>query len=209
MLTNTMKIVRSFMNKPVVVLMQLVGLTTLGILASSPANAAGLSGKNIELNYNFGNDSGTLNATVGNGAEFVLDAFPNRQDVNFELTIDFDDTGFTLSPSRLVFLGPSFPLVTDDFLNFSISGVQLTDVTLSNDGSVGAFEQLSFTGTSISLNEQPDNNQNLQSWSSDKVYSVTVEHEPVPEPLTILGSATAIGFGGLLKRQHKRKQQKS
>lgn len=33
--------------------------------------------------------------------------------------------------------------------------------------------------------------------------------EPVPEPLTILGSATALGFGALLKREHSRKQKKS
>ncbi|MFP4124571.1 PEP-CTERM sorting domain-containing protein [Coleofasciculus sp.] len=33
--------------------------------------------------------------------------------------------------------------------------------------------------------------------------------EPVPEPLTILGSATALGFGALLKREHSRKQNKS
>jgi len=31
-----------------------------------------------------------------------------------------------------------------------------------------------------------------------------IAYEPVPEPLTILGSATALGFGGLLKRQHSR-----
>ncbi|MEQ8537772.1 MAG: PEP-CTERM sorting domain-containing protein [Coleofasciculus sp. D1-CHI-01] len=35
-----------------------------------------------------------------------------------------------------------------------------------------------------------------------------VNPEPVPEPLTILGSATALGFGGLLKRQHSKKQKK-
>ncbi|EDX72208.1 hypothetical protein MC7420_8300 [Coleofasciculus chthonoplastes PCC 7420] len=33
--------------------------------------------------------------------------------------------------------------------------------------------------------------------------------EPVPEPLTILGSATALGIGGLLKREHSKKQKKS
>ena len=31
-----------------------------------------------------------------------------------------------------------------------------------------------------------------------------IAYEPVPEPLTILGSATALGMGGLLKRQHSR-----
>ena len=33
--------------------------------------------------------------------------------------------------------------------------------------------------------------------------------EPVPEPLTILGSATALGIGGLLKRQQSKKNNKA
>jgi hypothetical protein len=33
--------------------------------------------------------------------------------------------------------------------------------------------------------------------------------EPVPEPLTILGSATALGFGGFLKRESSRKKNKT
>jgi len=35
------------------------------------------------------------------------------------------------------------------------------------------------------------------------------EAQSVPEPLTMLGSATALGFGALFKRQHSRKQKKS
>jgi hypothetical protein len=45
------------------------------------------------------------------------------------------------------------------------------------------------------------------------VNSLTVTTPPpaqsVPEPLTILGSATALGFGVLLKREYSRKQKKS
>lgn len=33
--------------------------------------------------------------------------------------------------------------------------------------------------------------------------------EPVPEPLTILGSATALGFGAFFKREHSRKKSKT
>ncbi|MEQ9371089.1 PEP-CTERM sorting domain-containing protein [Coleofasciculus sp. F4-SAH-05] len=36
-----------------------------------------------------------------------------------------------------------------------------------------------------------------------------IAYEPVPEPLTILGSATALGIGGLLKRQHSRGRKNS
>lgn len=38
--------------------------------------------------------------------------------------------------------------------------------------------------------------------------SITGDFNPVPEPLTILGSATALGIGGLLKREHSKKQKK-
>lgn len=42
------------------------------------------------------------------------------------------------------------------------------------------------------------------------VYVVGLHNvEPIPEPLTILGSATALGIGGLLKREHSRKQKQS
>ena len=45
---------------------------------------------------------------------------------------------------------------------------------------------------------------------ADIVYAVGLHNVvPVPEPLTILGSATALGIGGLLKREHSRKQKKS
>jgi len=32
---------------------------------------------------------------------------------------------------------------------------------------------------------------------------------PVPEPLTLLGSATALGFGALFKREHLKRQKKT
>jgi len=36
----------------------------------------------------------------------------------------------------------------------------------------------------------------------------TSQVEPVPEPLTILGSATALGVGALLKRESSKKKNK-
>lgn len=36
-----------------------------------------------------------------------------------------------------------------------------------------------------------------------------VPEEPVPEPLTILASATALGFGALFKREHSKQQKKA
>lgn len=42
--------------------------------------------------------------------------------------------------------------------------------------------------------------------AGSNIDDVRLEPEPVPEPLTLLGSATALGVGGLLKRQHSKKQ---
>jgi hypothetical protein len=39
--------------------------------------------------------------------------------------------------------------------------------------------------------------------------TVNIRTEPVPEPLTILGSATGLGFAAFFKRQHSKKQKKS
>jgi len=40
-------------------------------------------------------------------------------------------------------------------------------------------------------------------------FTVNVETEPVPEPLTMLASATALGFGAFFKRQHSKNPKKS
>jgi hypothetical protein len=39
--------------------------------------------------------------------------------------------------------------------------------------------------------------------------TVNIQTEPVPEPLTMLASATALGFGAFFKREHSKKPQKS
>lgn len=44
---------------------------------------------------------------------------------------------------------------------------------------------------------------------SDSFVNTPGTNEPVPEPLTILGSATALGIGGLLKRQQSKKNNKA
>ncbi|NEO97466.1 MAG: PEP-CTERM sorting domain-containing protein [Symploca sp. SIO2E9] len=45
--------------------------------------------------------------------------------------------------------------------------------------------------------------------SKRRKYKISKKHpKSAPEPLTILGSATAIGFGAALKRKHSKKQQK-
>lgn len=40
-------------------------------------------------------------------------------------------------------------------------------------------------------------------------FTVDIRTEPTPEPLTMLASATALGFGAFFKRQHSKNQKKS
>lgn len=50
-----------------------------------------------------------------------------------------------------------------------------------------------------------------QFFNGDGSYSMTITTKEVPEPLTIMGSGLALGFGGLFQRKSasKRKNQKS
>lgn len=52
--------------------------------------------------------------------------------------------------------------------------------------------------------------QALSNFSGDgQGFTVDVRAESVPEPLTMLASATALGFGAFLKREHSKNQKKS
>ncbi len=45
--------------------------------------------------------------------------------------------------------------------------------------------------------------------SEEATFTVEPAPVPVPEPLTILGSGVALGFGALFKKEHSRKQKKN
>jgi hypothetical protein len=70
---------------------------------------------------------------------------------------------------------------------------------------IGDFQAGTFVDTEfiIAFEDQPFN-------SSDQDFNDMVVHiagiEPVPEPMTILGSTLALGFGGLFKRQMSKRQ---
>ncbi|MEQ8996117.1 MAG: PEP-CTERM sorting domain-containing protein [Coleofasciculus sp. B1-GNL1-01] len=72
--------------------------------------------------------------------------------------------------------------------------------------------ETSFTGVaSYALFDFNNDNSGGQRYIIDNFEGVfgDTEVSSVPEPLTILGSATALGFGALFKRQQSRKQKKS
>ncbi|MEQ9622934.1 PEP-CTERM sorting domain-containing protein [Coleofasciculus chthonoplastes] len=75
----------------------------------------------------------------------------------------------------------------------SFSAYKLTDATTS--------------GNWDTLGVEPVGNNNTPGLSHLTLYKA--DAEPVPEPLTILGSATALGIGGLLKRQQSKKNNKA
>jgi hypothetical protein len=60
-----------------------------------------------------------------------------------------------------------------------------------------------FGGNWDTLGVEPNNNENFPGLSHFTLYKA--DATPVPEPLTILGSATALGIGGLLKREQSKK----
>ncbi|MEQ8970738.1 MAG: PEP-CTERM sorting domain-containing protein [Coleofasciculus sp. C1-SOL-03] len=82
------------------------------------------------------------------------------------------------------------------------------DLTVSlqlQETQLGAGEYLLYFGGAY-----PELGSSSNDFTPIKVdYNATLEIEGVPEPLTILGSATALGFGALFKRQQSRKQKKS
>jgi hypothetical protein len=46
-------------------------------------------------------------------------------------------------------------------------------------------------------------------FNADGSFKSTIQPEPVPEPLTVLGYATALGFGALFKREHSKRLKKA
>lgn len=46
-------------------------------------------------------------------------------------------------------------------------------------------------------------------FNADGSFKSTIQPEPVPEPLTVLGYATALGFGAFFKREHSKRLKKA
>ncbi len=133
----------------------------------SIAEQVGLLGHTVDLDYNVGNVAGTASAVIGPGNEFEIESFPG----GFVLSIDFTESGFVLGGSYGTTLGPGFPTVSDDFLNFTFPDASpVGDVTHTGGGSANAYGQLDHTVNTISLTQT----ETTQSWnpSSPKEYSI-------------------------------------
>ena len=103
-------------------------------------NPQTLVGQTVALDYNFGNDSGFLVATIGAGSEFVLEGVPGTPGFS-TATIDISASAISISHNRNTTLGPSLPAVSDDYLNFTFSG-QVAGASLVNDPMPSWFASL-------------------------------------------------------------------
>jgi hypothetical protein len=117
-------------------------------------------------------------------AEFVGDNL--RPDEQWTLTDTFGDFYYDF--------GKSISDTSDDFIRFSAK---------TQDEK-----------TKFWVNENPNvkgqvYGSGLPKSISNEDVVLTIETESVPEPLTILGSATALGFAVLLKREYSQNQKKS
>ena len=144
-----------------------VGSTTVEfVLLGQPID---LVGQAVELSYDFGNGSGSLTATVGDGSEFVLEGAPSIPDLSIA-TIDIGADTITLTHSRGTRLGPGLPVISDDFLTFSFPSLPgaIERVLETEDPMPEWFDGLDFASTSVTLTQERDNagvNTSLKTWS--------------------------------------------
>ena len=141
----------------------------LAMMALPPVSLADLTGQQVDLSYNFGDQSGILSATVGFGPEFVLVATGNP--AFSTATIDIVDSTITITHNRGTTLGPGLPVVSDDVLTFSFPGLTpqlINDVQLTNDAMPTWFAGLAFDGSSITLTQLQNTagvNTSLKEWT--------------------------------------------
>ena len=139
------------------------------LLFAASAAAIDLTGETVVLTYAIGNTSGTAMATVGAGAEFVIELVPTSPGFSIA-TIDITPDQLTLTHNRSTRLGPGFPVIDDDVLVFEFTGLatNIGDVVLTADPMPEWFGGLTFTGTTITLDQLVDNagvNQSLKVWT--------------------------------------------
>ncbi len=105
-----------------------VTLILLMWAVTAHAGKVNLMGETVELDYNFGNSIGHATATVGSAVEFRIPAWQGGPTY---LLIDIGDDAVQLSfqddrwaPGEIpsTGLGPSLPIIKDDFLRFHFPG---------------------------------------------------------------------------------------
>jgi hypothetical protein len=141
-----------------------------------------------------------MGPTVGGNPIFVGFDVSNRNSPSVDLTLFNSSTEEALNISNLSWSYKPEKTLLGELLPFTLSGFTPISGTfqIPINGSI-SFNldnlpqdpgYILFQGTSVGQ---------ISGFSSDFIG----EHEEVPEPLTILGSATALGFGAFFKRKLK------
>jgi len=178
----------------------------------------------IEGIGNIGNLSGSghrtgffLRKVVTNNTNFIWDSFEHElQEILSQASPDSDGLSFGQGFRRL---NRGAIISSDVYDDFNEQFLARDSIRFFN-GSVAPGETVIFdyliTDNSPSTLQSPPGGfhllqaANTTALMPDDPSQVTGGPlAPVPEPLTIFGSATALGFGALLKREHSKKQKKS
>jgi hypothetical protein len=195
---------------------------TAAVVATAPAQAASLSGSvglsgDLDIVNKTANgftwkfSENVVNDQFGDftGLSFPDSSLPQINDLAFTCYSGFCTTN---SVSPFINFGQqtlttkdgettanlTFNLNAGQYLNFGVSGT--TETTVSFPYLTGAFN---FNGSTLAVGQLAGGYSGQSS-----TYQMTLK--TVPEPLTIMGSGLALGFGGLFQRNaSKRKNQKS
>lgn len=98
-------------------------------------------------------------------------------------------------------------LLNENFLTAEAGSINLDTGNLS-----GTLDLSAFAGQNVRVKFDSFIPEDFTGPAFFQLDNVALDNEPataVPEPATILGSATALGFGALLKRRNSKKQNKS
>jgi hypothetical protein len=172
---------------------------TLGLVATAPAQAF-LIGKQMDAVYYFP-DTNTQYAsasftpptfTIGSGQETI----GNVEGVT-DLLVDFTKDMLTITLNTTL-TNPTWTSASFNGIIFtSPSSLGLASASVAPETTMGGFgnSRVSFNANQILIN--------WNGLSYENGTKVKVNFTPVPEPLTILGTATALGFGAFFKRKLK------
>jgi len=110
-----------------------------------------------------------------------------------DYSIDYDRTELSLVQT-INQVGPNYESTTETILASYIFEV-LESVVKDGQGDISAT-------VNYRVPRYYTTPERFVSISTGRVYDIEPVSEPVPEPLTILGAATALGYGVILKRQY-------
>ena len=116
------------------------------------------------------------------------------------------ETGDTVNGLTVNDIGDTSGTWSATGLNYSLYDY-VAVIKAGNSFSAYKLADGTFSGNWNTSGVKPVGNGNTPDLSNLALYKA--DAEPVPEPLTILGSATALGIGGLLKRQQSKKNNKA